>query len=353
MTTAAAPPLHPDTQLAPRPAAAPLSLGIAPKTLEEGWRLAQMMAKSRLVPKEFQEHPEDVLVAIELGMEVGLAPMQALQSIAVINGRPSIWGDGFLALIMASPSYRDHDEYYEIDGQRTDTITAEDMKQPTTCGVCTFWRHGKATPVTRRFSIAQAHKAQLWGKAGPWTTYPDRMLLLRARSWAGRDTFPDVLRGIGSAEEALDAPPLIEDVTPTLQTPRRLSENAPAAAAPAIDVVPTSQETMAAVMEAGRTPTPPEPTPAAATAPVAPTPPLRVTDVKLLQNPSGTKWWEIALTDKSPYYTFSESLASAAAGAMLDRAPITALKEGPPHRRWKGMAEVTAIAFERAPGEEG
>ena len=70
-----------------------------------------MMAKSELVPKAFRNKPEDVLVAIQLGTEIGFAPMQALQSIAVINGRPSVWGDGFLALIMASPLYRDHDEY--------------------------------------------------------------------------------------------------------------------------------------------------------------------------------------------------------------------------------------------------
>jgi hypothetical protein len=57
-------------------------------------------------------------------MELGFMPMQALQSIAVVNGRPSVWGDGFLALIMSSPLYLDHDEYYEVDGERRDGVTA-------------------------------------------------------------------------------------------------------------------------------------------------------------------------------------------------------------------------------------
>jgi len=211
---------------------APVRLGIAPQSLEEGYRLASLMAKSTLVPKNFQNKPEDVLVAIELGMEIGLAPMQALQSIAVINGRPSVWGDGFLAVIMAASVYQDHDEYYEVAGQRVDGLDVDDLKKDDTCAVCTFLRRGKATPVTRRFSIGKAKKAGLWGKEGPWQTYPDRMLLMRARSWAGRDAFPDILRGITTAEEAVDTPVAEtfhqEAPAPAPREVRRISASAPA-----------------------------------------------------------------------------------------------------------------------------
>ena len=202
---------------------APTRLGVSPTTLEEGWRLAQFMAKSQLVPKNFQGKPEDVLVAIQMGIEIGLAPMQALQSIAVINGRPSVWGDGFLALLMSAPEYHDHDEYYEVDGQRREGLVAEDFKKDSTAAVCTFWRRGKGTPVTRRFTIGQAKKADLLGKAGPWVNYPDRMLMMRARSWAGRDCFPDRLRGIRTAEEAMDSPPE-EAIEIPVREVRRISE---------------------------------------------------------------------------------------------------------------------------------
>ena len=202
---------------------APTRLGVSPTTLEEGWRLAQFMAKSQLVPKNFQGKPEDVLVAIQMGIEIGLAPMQALQSIAVINGRPSVWGDGFLALLMSAPEYHDHDEYYEVDGARREGLVAEDFKKDSTAAVCTFWRRGKGTPVTRRFTIGQAKKADLLGKAGPWVNYPDRMLMMRARSWAGRDCFPDRLRGIRTAEEAMDSPPE-EAIEIPVREVRRISE---------------------------------------------------------------------------------------------------------------------------------
>jgi hypothetical protein len=205
------------------PAKVPARIGIAPTTLDEGWRLAQMMAKSDLVPKNFRGKPEDVLVAIQLGTEIGFAPMQALQSIAVINGRPAVWGDGFLALIMGSPLYREHDEYYEVDGVRVNGLTADALKKDSTAAVCTFWRRGKPTPTTRRFTVGQAKKAQLLEKKDtPWITYPDRMLLMRARSWAGRDCFPDLLRGIRTAEEALDAREAID--VPVVREVKRASE---------------------------------------------------------------------------------------------------------------------------------
>lgn len=217
----------------------PLRMGIAPSTIEEAWRMAQYMSSSEMVPKQYRNKPADVLVAIQYGMELGFPPMQALQSIAVINGRPSVWGDGFLALIMASPLYRDHDEHYEVGGERRDTISLEDLKKDDTAALCTFWRQGKQLPVTRRFSVAQAKKASLLGKEGPWSTYPDRMMAMRARGFAGRDAFPDLLRGIRTAEEALDTPPS-EDLdikpVPQPQQPRRASEartSTPQASAPA------------------------------------------------------------------------------------------------------------------------
>jgi hypothetical protein len=57
-----------------------------------------------------------------------------------------------------------------------------------------------------RFSVADAKRAGLWGKSGPWTQYPRRMLQLRARGFALRDAFPDVLKGLVTAEEAQDYP---------------------------------------------------------------------------------------------------------------------------------------------------
>jgi hypothetical protein len=71
---------------------------------------------------------------------------------------------------------------------------------------CTAKRRGYETPTVARFTVADAKKAGLWGKSGPWSQYPRRMLQLRARGFALRDAFPDVLKGLVTAEEAQDYP---------------------------------------------------------------------------------------------------------------------------------------------------
>jgi len=171
-----------------------LSNGILnPANLSEALQMADMLCKSTLIPKDFQNSPGNVLVALQWGMEIGLGPMQALQSIAVVNGRPSLWGDAVIALCRSHP----------ICEWVTETVegTGESM-----VATCTTQRRGEPEPVSRSFSWADAKRAGLIGKAGPWTQYPTRMMQLRARSWCLRDAYPDLLRGMAVAEEAQDIP---------------------------------------------------------------------------------------------------------------------------------------------------
>lgn len=214
-----------DEQLAlAKPYPAGRHMALAPRSLEDATRLAQVLCKADMLPKQYHDKPADVLVAILFGADLGLPPMQAIQSIATINGKPSIYGDGFLAVVYAHPQFRDHAEYFLVNGARVDPeqLRAEHLKSDDTAAVCTFWRHGRSQPTTRKFSIGQAKTAKLWTKPGPWTDYPDRMLIFRARGFAGRDAFPDGLRGILSVEEARDIPS--EAVAPEIVLPQRASD---------------------------------------------------------------------------------------------------------------------------------
>ena len=174
---------------------------LTPHTFSEAVQFANLIAKSTMVPAEYRGKPENILLAVQWGGELGLSPLQALQNIAVINGKPSVYGDAMLGLVRGSHLCDDVIE--RIEG------TGESM-----AAVCEARRRGSA-PVTARFSVADAKAAGLWGKAGPWKQYPQRMLQMRARGFALRDAFPDVLRGILSAEEARDTPVRgMLDVTP-------------------------------------------------------------------------------------------------------------------------------------------
>ncbi len=182
-------------------AAGGMPQSIVPKTFEDVYRLARVFAATALVPKDFQNNPEACCVAIMAGLDLGLTPMTSLQSIAVINGRPSLWGDTMLGVVRASG-------LLEAMKEEDDGATAK----------CTVKRKGDTDPVVRTFSVEDAKRAGLSGKSGPWTQYPHRMRQMRARSWAIRDAFPDVLRGIASAEEMQDVTPM-KDITPPPSVP--------------------------------------------------------------------------------------------------------------------------------------
>jgi hypothetical protein len=165
--------------------------GLRLQSFDDAFRFSKMVASSEFAPKDFRGKPESCMLAIQHGSEVGLSPMQSLQSIAVINGRPTIWGDAALALVQSSPVCEYVREYTEGEG---DGLVA----------VCEAKRRGYPAPTVVRFSVADAKKAGLWGKSGPWSQYSSRMLTLRARGFALRNAFADALRGLITAEEAQD-----------------------------------------------------------------------------------------------------------------------------------------------------
>ena len=167
--------------------------GFAPANITEAIKFSEMLSKSNMVPRAYQGKPEDILVCVQWGYEIGLAPMQALQNIAVINGKPSVYGDAAMALVLASPVCEGIEESIEDEGT------------PNPVAVCIARRKGR-NPVRSTFSVEDAKRAGLWGKQGPWTAYPKRMLAMRARGFAIRDCFADVLKGLITAEEAQDYP---------------------------------------------------------------------------------------------------------------------------------------------------
>lgn len=176
---------------------------LAPQNMTEAMEFSKMLSQSQMVPKNYQRQPQDILVALQWGYEVGLQPLQALQNIAVINGKPSIYGDAALALVKNHPNCRGVSETIEGEGDKR-------------VAVCTVKRaYGSEIEETKKtFSIQDAKTARLWGKQGPWQQYPERMLAMRARGFAIRDAFPDALKGIITQEEAEDIPTEPVNITP-------------------------------------------------------------------------------------------------------------------------------------------
>ena len=159
---------------------------LSPQTFDQALTFSQYLADSDMVPKDYKGKPGNCLIAMQWGAEVGLKPLQALQNLAVINGRPALWGDSVIAIVRGSPLCE-----YVIETDDGQTAT------------CKVKRRGEPEQI-RTFSMDDARAAGLAGKQGPWTQFPKRMRQMRARAFALRDVFPDVLRGLPVAEELQD-----------------------------------------------------------------------------------------------------------------------------------------------------
>lgn len=162
------------------------SFDLSPQTFEQALTFSGYLAESDLVPKDFKGKPGNCLIAMQWGAELGLKPLQALQNLAIINGRPALWGDAVIAIVRGSPLCE-----YVIETDDGHTAT------------CKVKRKGEPEQI-RTFGMEDAQKAGLAGKQGPWAQYPKRMRQMRARAFALRDVFPDILRGMPVAEEVMD-----------------------------------------------------------------------------------------------------------------------------------------------------
>lgn len=213
-----------------------------PRSLEEAMKFCELMAHSDLVPAAYKGKPGNIMVAIQFGNELGMTPMRALRSIAVINGRATMWGDELLAMVLNSPVCE-----YVSETQSTEKV-----------GVCVVKRKGAPEHVST-FTLEDAKRAGLLGKQGPWQQYTKRMLTLRARGFALRDQFADVLAGLVSTEEAMDIPAEAVPETPkpevrTLKEVLKLQvESAQPEGAAPVDIESTG------VSEGGEPATPPPP----------------------------------------------------------------------------------------------
>jgi len=293
--------------------------GIELRNLGDLWRFAQIYAASGMAPKGM-ESPEACAIAIQLGMEVGLHPAQAVQSIAVINKRPAIWGDPQLGLVRRSGLLEEFEEWYEHQGARVKRFPT--TPDDTTTGVCHVKRVGFPA-AEESFSVAMAKKAHLWGKEGSWTDYPFRMLRMRPRGFLLRDQFGDVLKGLSrQAEEYMDVGVVNEEPF-LMPQPEEQRETVPVQA----------QEGRSAEAEEGGTAGGPPPSEAPGEAPAASTGPPAVKIVGAKKSGAGTRKgtpftrWTVSTSDGKQYDTEDMKVYQSIAKAQLNGLAVRIVAE--------------------------
>ena len=150
-------------------------------------RLADVICDTELVPKTLKGRPDAVVAVVLAGHELGLGPMQSLQTIDLIQGRPSLSPEGMRALVLA------HGHGFKVTGDDV-TATATVRRKE--------WAEGEWESYT--FTMDDAVRAELLGNPS-WKKYPRAMLYARATSEAARATFADVIAGLSYTPEEIES----------------------------------------------------------------------------------------------------------------------------------------------------
>lgn len=185
-------------------------LAFAPKSFDELIRFSEVVCKTNLCPQAYRGKVHEAVAAIMHGAELGLMPMQALNSVAVVNGQTTVYGPTALALVKNQWLWDEskHQEYFRIHDEEVkigDLGPAENWHVELTA-VCVMGRRDGA-PQEGSFSVGQAKDAGLWsrqskgGQSMPWSAYPSDMLMWKARARAMRSVFPGALRGLGVMQD--------------------------------------------------------------------------------------------------------------------------------------------------------
>lgn len=188
------------------------------------YKMCGMLASSSMVPTDYRGSPDNVMVALTAGLPLGLSELACLQSFAVINGKPTLYGDAPIAMVLA------HKSLISMDETKTGCVKDGDLEWSIT--IVRALPSGKSRTTTRTFSIEDAKTAGLWGKVGPWKQYPERMTFNRCRAFCVRDAFADVLTGIALAaddtEEIVTVTATVKDTPPPETTVDEADTLAPA-----------------------------------------------------------------------------------------------------------------------------
>lgn len=203
-------------------------------SLESSLAKCEVLIKSGLISAKSFPTPESVLIACTFGAELGFSSIQSLQSIYVIEGKPTLSANALQAIVIKNGG--------EINIlEHTDKLCTVEVL-----------RAGRVHPYKYTYTIADAAQANLLGKSN-WVKMPKNMLMARATSAAIRFVFADILAGLYSTEEIEDSSNFAQEEGPKSSKKASRTVAEPAVAVepvkPALTPAPVVEQKQAGVVE--------------------------------------------------------------------------------------------------------
>jgi len=159
-------------------------------------RAAGMLAKSTIVPQNYQNRPEDCFIAVEMATRMHTSPLFIMQNLYVVKGKPTWAGQACMAMINACGRFKDVKHVYT--GQKgTDSrgcyVTATRISDGETVN---------GTEITMKMVHSEG-----WDSNKKWLTMTEQMLGYRAASFFARMYCPEALMGLQTYDEVVDTTP--------------------------------------------------------------------------------------------------------------------------------------------------
>ena len=162
--------------------------------IERAWKFADVLSRSKIIPDTFQGNPASVLIALDMSNRMRRNPLEVMQAMYIVHGKPSFSSSFLISLINSCG-------YYEPLRFR---FSGEGASR-----ACVAWTVDKRTGEKvegPEVSIGMAKSEGWYDKNGSkWKTMPEVMLRYRAASFFSRAYCPDLTGGFHSQEEALDS----------------------------------------------------------------------------------------------------------------------------------------------------
>lgn len=157
------------------------------------YQMAKGLSQSSIVPQQFQNNPANCLIAIEQAQRLNMSPMQVMQNLYVIQGKPS-WSSSFLIAMINASHIFDTELQYEEE---------EKDGKPYSCLV---WTEKEGRRINGMKVTMDMAEKEGWTKknGSKWNTLPALMLRYRAVSFFARLQCPEVSLGMYTQEEMYD-----------------------------------------------------------------------------------------------------------------------------------------------------
>ena len=196
----------------------------SPASYDKSLEICTSLAKSNLVPKEFQGKPENILIAMEISQRTNSSLLAVMQSLNIIQGRPTFGSKYIIAAINSTGKFSPlRFQFEEESSEREITFSytvwengnksKRDGKVKIRNRKCKAYCTDKSTGeilYSPEVSLEMAVQEGWYTKDGSkWKTMPELMLMYRSATMFGGIYAPEVTMGMSSKEEIEDISDMI------------------------------------------------------------------------------------------------------------------------------------------------